>query len=197
MNILDKILKVVPTGIKAKAGKVIISAPFMNDYYFGRGLVLLLEHNENGSMGFIINKKTKLFVSDMIDGFPDISIPLYIGGPVQTDSIFFIHNRPDLIDDSINIYEDLYWGGNFKQLRTFLAEGMIQVNEIRFFLGYSGWEANQLDEELNEETWIVSNKLSFNKIIKTDSDKMWQNTVISLGNKYLHWLNFPINPNEN
>ncbi len=197
MNIIDKLLKVQPTGIKANAGKIIISAPFMHDYFFGRSIVLLLEHSSEGSMGFIINKPTELHVSDMIEGFPNVSLPLFIGGPVQTDSIFFIHNRPDLIDDSINIYGNMHWGGNFKQLRTFITEGMIQANEIRFFLGYSGWESQQLDDELKAETWIVANKLSFEKIINTDANKLWQNTVKSLGNKYVHWLNFPENPGEN
>ena len=197
MNILDKLLKVEPTGIKVNAGKIIISAPFMHDYFFGRSIVLLLEHNNDGSMGFIINKPTELYVSDMIEGFPDVSLPLFIGGPVQTDSIFFIHNRPDLIDDSIKVYGDLHWGGNFKQLRTFIAEGMIQTNEIRFFLGYSGWEAQQLDGELKAETWIVANKLSFEKIINTDANKLWQSTIKALGDKYVHWLNFPKNPEEN
>ena len=197
MNILDKTLKVEPTGIKAKSGKIIISAPFMHDFFFGRSIVILLEYNDEGSMGLIINKPTELFVSDMIDGFPRVSIPLYIGGPVQTDSIFFIHNRPDLIDDSMKIYDNLHWGGNFKQLRTFIAEGLIQPNEIRFFLGYSGWEAHQLDNELKTGTWIVANKLSFKSIMNTDANILWHNTIKSLGNKYLHWLNFPENPEDN
>jgi len=197
MNILDKILKVEPTGIKANAGKIIISAPFMNDYFFGRSIVLLLEHNDEGSMGFIINKKTELSVSDMIDGFSDIEIPIYIGGPVQTDSIFFIHSRPDLIDDSIHIYGKMYWGGNFRQLRTFITEGLIQTNEIRFLLGYSGWEAQQLDDELKAETWIVANKLSFDTIMNTNAEELWKNTVKSFGNRYSHWFNFPKDPNNN
>jgi putative transcriptional regulator len=197
MNDLDKILKVKPSGIELEKGKLLISVPFLHDYFFGHSVVLMTEHLSSGSMGFIINKPTELFVADMIEGFPDLDMPLYTGGPVQTDSIFILHKRADLIDDSSHIINDLYWGGDFTQIQSYLHQGIIKPNEIRFFLGYSGWEDEQLDIELMRESWIIAQLESSDDIFDRNTKEHWYKVVKSFGNKYMNWLKFPENPSDN
>lgn len=194
---LDKIIKIRPTGITLENGKLLVSSPILHDYYFGRSVVLITDHQESGSMGFILNKPTDFFVADMIEGFPDMDLPLYSGGPVQTDSIFILHCRPDIIDDSTIIDDKLAWGGDFSQIQDYLHQGIIAPSEIKFFLGYSGWGKDQLDEEISNESWIICESNKKSEILSYQNNEYWNKTVNGFGNRYENWFKIPSNPSDN
>ena len=128
----------------------------MLDQNFKRSVILLTDHNEIESVGFILNQPTKLDINDLIDGFPYFDAPVYIGGPVQKDTLHFIHSKGDLIDDSVHVKENLYWSGNFQTLMKLVVEKKIFSSQIRFFAGYSGWGPGQLEDEIKQNSVLSS-----------------------------------------
>ena len=197
MENYNHIFKINPSGIKPRSGKLLIAGPFLHDYYFGRSVILITEHEENGSMGFIVNKPTEFFVADLIEGFPDMDMPLFSGGPVQNDNVFILHRRPDLIDNGSKIFNNIYWGGDFDQIKDLLKNGMLSPTDIRFFLGYSGWGDDQLKEEIKNESWIIGNINKDIDIFSYTGEDMWVDIIKSFGDKYIGWLKFPANPSDN
>jgi putative transcriptional regulator len=184
-----------------EAGRILISEPFLKDFYFKRSIVLLAEHNNDGTFGLVLNRTTNLRLSEVISSVEYI-IPeefdndIYIGGPVKTDSLFYIHTRNDLISDSLKIMEGIYWGGNINDLVRLMKEKAIKPDEIRFYAGYSGWEPDQLERELLEHSWVVA-KTNANFLLKNPPDILWQKSVLKLGDDYKDWINYPIDPQMN
>lgn len=181
--------------IKPKQGIILISEPSLRDYFFRQSVVLLAEHNEEGTFGVIINKPIETKISDVIRDFPDFKCTLYLGGPVQTDSLFFIHTI-DEVDESFPIMEGLYWGGNIETIKTLILKRELNENDIRFFIGYSGWHPNQLDNEIKEKSWVLSHT-TVDEVIHGESEKLWSSYLKSMGNDYAIWANFPSDPSLN
>lgn len=179
--------------IKPQAGSLLISEPHLNDFFFERSVVLLADHSEEGSFGLIINKPLKARFNDIVKDFPSFDAPVYLGGPVKTDSLFFVHTLGSRISESSLIMDGLYWGGKLDEVQTLLMDGQISANQIRFFVGYAGWSPNQLDEEMEKHSWIVK-MASLEDIIITDPLTLWQRTIRSLGQEYAIWSNYPANP---
>ncbi|CAI8159720.1 MAG: Uncharacterised protein [Formosa sp. Hel3_A1_48] len=180
-----------------KKGKILIAEPsIIGDISFNRSIILLADHNNEGSIGFILNKPLDYCLGDLI---PEIesNLPIYNGGPVQQDNLYFIHKVAELIPESIEISEGLFWSGNFEQVSKLVAEEKINENDIRFFLGYSGWEANQLSSELKGNTWILSENTHRNNIIKVVDTAFWKNKMLALGGEYSIWSNAPEHPSHN
>lgn len=177
-------------------GKLLVAEPsILNDKEFNRSVIYLTEHNEEGCIGFILNKPTGYVLSDLI---PEINadFSIFNGGPVEQENLYFIHKRPDLIPNSIVIDKDICWGGDFEVLTNLLNNNLINAADIRFFLGYSGWSVDQLNEELNESTWIVK-KNKYPNIFDVDSDGFWKNQMMAFGGEYQIWANAPRNPDLN
>jgi putative transcriptional regulator len=193
---LDKILRVKPSGIPIDKGRLLVSGPLLHDFFFGRSVIFMTEYSNEGAMGFILNKKTDLFVSDLIEDFPELNIPVFAGGPVQSDSLFFIHKHANIIENSITVIDDLAFGGNFEQIQDYLSQGIMRADTIKFFLGYSGWDYKQLDNELEKESWIISTLKSTNEVLLAD-DNLWKKNISKFGSRYKNWLNFPENPTDN
>ena len=175
---------------------LLISEPILSDFYFNRSVVLLADHNEEGSFGLIINKPTDLKLSDISDDFDGVNTRLYIGGPVKTDSIYFIHTRGDLVSGSARIMEGLYWGGQADELKELILKKKISEKEIRFFIGYSGWKAGQLIEEFESQSWITAGTTA-QQVLHTEPNRMWRKMLISLGKEYAMWANYPADPTLN
>ena len=180
---------------KPKQGSILISEPSLRDFYFRQSVVLLAEHNEVGTFGVIINKPIEARLKDIIKGFSGYNLPVYLGGPVKTDSIFFIHTRAD-IDQSLPIMQGLYWGGDLDSVREMLKTKVMLPGEIRFFVGYSGWSPNQLDRELKEKSWVLS-QTTVNEVINLHPEKLWSNYLKNMGQDYAIWANFPADPTFN
>lgn len=181
------------TSLKPTKGKLLIAEPsILTDRSFNRSVVLLTTHNPEGSVGFIFNKPLNLCIRDII---PEINsnIPIYNGGPVAQDNLYFVHNIPQLIPLSEKISNNLYWGGDFNILKQLLINNKLRNKDIRFFLGYSGWSSKQLDEELEIESWIVANN-SHKNIFTTEYDSFWKDELMRFGGEYQIWANAPENP---
>lgn len=182
---------------KAKKGKLLIAEPALTgDVSFNRSVVLLAEHNAEGAVGFILNKPLEYDICDLVS---EIKVPLKVfnGGPVEQDNLYFIHKVPDLIEDSIEISDGIYWGGDFEKIVELVNTNIITENDIRFFLGYSGWASLQLDQELTSKSWVVVKNEYQSDIIQKSTTAFWQEKMVELGGEYLIWSNSPENPTLN
>jgi len=195
MTDINKILEIKPNNIKPSQGKVLISEPFTNDYYFKRSVVLLAEHNEEGSYGMVFNKPLFINLNELIKDFPKIDAPLYLGGPVKTDSLFYIHKFPEILN-SIKINDELYWGGDIDNVKEYIAISKFNSDNVRFFVGYAGWSPKQLNEELKENSWVVT-RTKTDILLNEPPTNIWNKIVLDLGTDYAHWVNFPTNPSMN
>ena len=188
------IFKIKPTGTKLESGTILISSPFMDDGLFGRSIVLITDYSEEkGAVGIVLNKSTEIKVSDVSTDFPIKEMKLYAGGPVQAEHLFILHTYGDIIENSVHIIDNIYWGGNKQQIEEYINQGKIDVKNIKFFLGYSGWAANQLNDELQTESWIISEFSKEINILNSmeSMDNLWKKYVLKFGNKYKKWLIFP------
>lgn len=175
-------------------GQLLISEPsIIGDLSFNRSVILLADHDKEGSIGFIINKPLKYTIGDLI---PEIEskFKIYNGGPVEQDNLYFIHNVPELIPNSVEISNGIYWGGDFESTKELINSGIITKDNIRFFLGYSGWHQNQLENEMNANSWIVTANNYKNKIIGKSHAHFWNDRIKELGGEYVIWSNAPENP---
>jgi putative transcriptional regulator len=180
----------------AGPGILLISDPFLKDPNFLRSVVFICEHREEGSFGFVINKSIEPALGDLIEGAEGIQFPVYEGGPVQKDTLHFIHRRPDLIPAGIEVVDGIFWGGDFEEVLSLLRAKKINKEEIRFFLGYSGWSEGQLEEELNEKSWITR-AASPSLVFNSDPNATWKDALGDLGGEYKQMTNYPIDPQLN
>lgn len=165
-------------------GTALIAEPFMLEQTFKRAVLLLCEHNtEDGTVGFILNKKTDFVVHELIENFPEFDAAVYMGGPVSPETLHYIHNVGDLLEGSIEITRGVYWGGHFEKLKFLIESELIKPKNIRFFLGYSGWVPDQLNEEIESGSWIIE-EMHANYIFKEAPEKLWKQILINKGNTY-------------
>ena len=184
--------------LSLQKGRVLISDPFLNDDYFSNSVILLCEINEKGAFGLVLNHYIEETVSDFMNSFSDLDTNDYkisLGGPVDTDSIYYVHTRPDLIENSIHIFDNIYLGNGkeFDDIANLIREKKISNKEIKFFLGYSGWTQGQLDEELNKNSWFVGN-LSSHTLMNYQEKDIWKKTLEQMSEKHRVISNFPQNP---
>ena len=183
--------------LKPTKGHLLVAEPsIIGDVSFNRSVVLLADHSENGSVGFILNKILDFTLKDLI---PEVkgNFKVYNGGPVEQDNLYFIHKIPDLIPDSIEIADGIYWGGNFEAVMNLIAQDLIDDKQIKFFLGYSGWDANQLDEELNSRSWVITVNEDNKDLLEKPYNSFWKDKMLELGGEYMLWSNSPENPTYN
>lgn len=179
-----------------KKGGCLISEPFSPDSYFGRSVVLITEHNEKeGTLGYILNKPVDIPIEDLFPDFPSFDAKCFMGGPVNPDTIHYLHTRIDLFPDSTHVLGDIYWGGDFELLKNHVYDQKIKPDEIRFYLGYSGWAPEQLQSEIEEKFWIVSD-IDPDTIMNANRNT-WKEILNKLGKSYSLWANAPKNPAMN
>lgn len=183
--------------LKPSAGKLLISEPFLNDPNFKRSVILMAEHNDEGTLGFILNQPSLLLLKDLVPDLWQADFPVFIGGPVEIDTIHFIHRCYDKLSSGEEIANGIYWGGNFETLKILVNNNSISQDEVKFFLGYSGWAIDQLEEEIKENTWIVSDQFHQDVVFSQNEEQLWRDVIINLGPKYAHVSNFPSDPSLN
>jgi putative transcriptional regulator len=137
------------------AGTVLISTPSLDDSFFEKTVVFITEHNEKGAMGFVVNKSFSRALNELIEFKDSAAFPLSDGGPVEREHLYFLHQRPDLIEGGIAISGSTYLGGNFKQAVTHLTNNTLSEKDIKIFIGYCGWDPQQLEDEIAEGSWLV------------------------------------------
>lgn len=178
-------------------GILLISDPFLKDPNFIRTVVLLCEYQEKeGSFGFVLNKSIEPELGDLVELAEGIRFPVYEGGPVQKETLHFIHQRPDLISGGAEVAEGIFWGGDFDVVLTLLRENKLSKNEIRFFVGYSGWDHGQLEGELEEKSWITR-KANSQLVFDMNAQQIWKASLQDLGGEYSQMVNYPIDPQLN
>lgn len=178
-----------------KQGRVLISEPLLSDTYFKRSVVIVTEYSEQGAVGFVLNKPIDIPLNDVLDDFPNFDAKVYIGGPVEKDTIHFLHTLGEVVPNSVHVIDNIYWGGDFDTLKDLVAVGIVKSDQVRFFLGYSGWNPKQLDEEIENNAWLVT-EMDSEKIMLANKN-IWKQTLDELGRKYKVWSNFPENPAMN
>ncbi|WP_299130660.1 YqgE/AlgH family protein [uncultured Winogradskyella sp.] len=182
---------------KPEKGSLLIAEPsIIGDLSFNRAVILLADHNSLGSVGFILNKPLDYNLSDLVDG-TESKFKVYNGGPVEQDNLYFIHKSPELIPNSIEISNGIFWGGDFNVVLDLINTNKIFKDDIRFFLGYSGWAEEQLDSELESKAWLVSENIYNNDIIGKCRPSFWREKMLELGGHYSIWSNAPENPSYN
>jgi putative transcriptional regulator len=178
--------------ISIRQGQLLIASPFLYDGNFRKSVVLLAEHNEKGSLGFIINQKTTLTLSQVLEGIPQ-DWPIYYGGPVGNDSLFYVHTLGSAVEGARHIKGNLWWGGTFESLKALLLEERrVAPTALRFFAGYSGWAEGQLLSEMEEDAWIIR-PLDHLNVLEDNPDEMWRSLILKYPD-YALWSNMPEAP---
>jgi putative transcriptional regulator len=176
-----------------KKGDILISEPFLHDPNFERSVILICEHNESGTFGLIVNKPTTLTLGDVLESKLNPEERLYLGGPVEQNSLHILHDYKDL-DGAIQIGDNIYWGGDFEH---FCALHMIRNSEkCRFIAGYSGWGFEQLLDEFKADTWWVYRGRP-EVIFEYEPQQIWRKLVSAMGGKFRVFSNYPVNPRLN
>jgi putative transcriptional regulator len=182
--------------IQPGPGILLIADPFLKDPNFLRTVVFLCEHKDSGSFGFVLNRKYENTLDELIPGLENIKLPVFYGGPVQMDTIHFLHQYPEEIPGSEEVIKGVYWGGDFETVIAMLKNGSLDPDRIRFYIGYSGWSDGQLNSELEEKSWLTvagTRKLIFHR----NYQEIWKESLKQLGGDYEMMINFPIDPQLN
>ncbi len=177
-------------------GTVLLAEPFSLDTNFRRTAVILAEHQEDGSVGFIMNRRMEVQIGDLVMDFPEFSSKVYFGGPVATDSLHFLHNVGDLLEGSVKIKNGVYWGGDFEKLKFLIDSQLITSHNIRFYIGYSGWSSGQLQDELNYGSWVVAD-MDPNYLFKSKPEGLWEQIMSNKGSVYSVIAKMPDSVNWN
>jgi len=177
-------------------GTLLIADPFLKDPNFSRTVIVLCEHRQEGSLGFVINRQLEHKLEDVVPEAVGLTLPIYFGGPVQLDTLHFLHTYPDRIPGSHTLLDGVSWGGDFSLTLTLLRNGDLDPSRIRFYIGYSGWSGGQLDDELKGKSWLTApatRKVVFHKRM----EEVWKDSIRLLGGDYEILANFPIDPQLN
>lgn len=177
-------------------GKLLISEPFLGDTTFRRSVIMLTEHDEHGSVGFILNRTLDISIGEVLDVQTLLDIPLYLGGPVQNNTLHFLHRDEKLASSSKYLGKGIYWGGDFDKVLEMLSSNTLEAEKYRFFLGYSGWTQGQLANEMQTNSWIVASSAQ-DIVFESDNDRMWRNILQKMGGSFKILSNSPESPQLN
>ncbi len=166
-----------------ETGKLLLADPFMMDSNFKRAVILLCDCHHEGSLGFIVNKPMDIKVNELLEDFPEEDMNLYFGGPVAHDTIHFIHRKGDLVENSVEIDQGIYWGGDFDKVKFLLKNEVMTSQDIRFFIGYAGWSPGQLEEELAYKSWVLAN-MDKNYLFSGKNKELWSQVMNNKGGHF-------------
>jgi putative transcriptional regulator len=176
-------------------GKILLAEPGIQDFYFKQSVILLGEKGDEGAFGLILKKRTNIRFADVINDHQGLNPYIYLGGPVRSQNLFFIHRLPDF-PNSTQISNGVYWGGDSELMYQRLQDNQIKENEVRFFLGYSGWTPNQLETEIDEKSWRITD-LSANKLFNPLQSHLWEEEMVRINPFYKVWMNMPADIKHN
>jgi len=182
---------------KAVQGCVLLSDPFTQDPYFSRSAILLCRHNKKETFGFVLTNYIEIDLNKLDENMPEIITKISFGGPVEKDNLFYIHTFGKEIEGAEKIMDTLYFGGDYEMLFELIKAEPKRINEVRFFIGYAGWDFEQLNNEMKDHSWIAVTNISEKEILSTSSDHFWKDCMTKQGSKFEMISNFPLNPNEN
>lgn len=190
-------IKITPeNNVNPAKGKILLSEPFLSDPYFKRVAILLCEHNDEGSFGFVLNNYISMTLDQIMQGLPDMDTRVSVGGPVKNSNLYYMHTLGRTILNSSEIVDGIYLGGDFDLLKKHIHNGSVEANQIRFFVGYSGWSANQLNEELEQNSWFVTDA-DKDIVMNTESKDLWGDFLKQMGPEFARVAKLPKDPNLN
>ena len=171
-------------------GKILLSSPnLLSDMIFYKSIILIVDETEKGLTGFILNRKSDLYITKDIKSTKKVKIDLFFGGPVSNNHYYLLKSENDHFE-SIKIHKNLYWGNNLEYLFNQIEDGLIDKEDVVFFQGYSGWDNEQLDDEIENNSWIVLEN-GIENTFEYKESKSWNKIIKSLGKKYRIWSNSP------
>ena len=181
-----------------KKGIFLIADPKLRDPNFSQTVILLCEHNDQGSLGVVVNRPTTLRLSEAIpniDGTPPTSDVIYLGGPVQPDHIMTLYRAEEQVPESEHVADGMYLGGSLTILEDMLTSSSL-TNSIRAYVGYAGWSSNQLESELGESSWkLIPAEQKF--VFDMEPARVWSTLLASLGEEYSIYASMPADPSMN
>ncbi len=181
-------------------GALLVAKPTITDPFFGRSVVILVEHDiDRGSHGFIVNQPTPYTLPKLLPEVDEThEIPVFFGGPVALDRLSWIHNMgPEIIPDSIELREGLYYGGNLYAICRYINEGRPTEGRIKFMIGQSGWSQGQLAGEIGLHDWAVLYRFDNESVLATATEQTWKNVVAGIGRESALWKNWPTDLSSN
>ena len=181
--------------LKPTTGKLLIAEPFLSDPNFARTVILLCEHGSEGSVGFVLNRSTQLTLGDLLPELYTPDLPVFQGGPVQMDTLHMVHRTPIALGGN-EIAPGVYWGGSYEALQDMIENNAYNAEDMKLYVGYSGWSPGQLDKEMAEGSWIVTDILP-ELLFETTPDMLWKEAIRHLGKEYAYLANFPLDPQLN
>ena len=184
---------------KPQSGDVLVVEPFLREVHFRRSVVLLIDHNDKeGTVGLVLNRRSNIKLHEVLrDATCSRAVPLYIGGPVDHSRLLYLHTLGNRVRDAIQLENGLFLGGNFEDILQYIDSEEYDERCIKFFAGYSGWTAGQLDREIEEKTWVVASPGNTVDAMLAADDSYWRKVVASLGEPYRPWLLCPTEPHFN
>ena len=177
-------------------GTLLVAAPVMDDPNFRRTVVLLCDHGKEGSFGLVLNQPTDASLGDVMEGYFVDDPPLFLGGPVQRETLHFVHRYADVIPESISVLPDVNWGGTYDAVESLLQNGDTSDEDIRFFLGYTGWSPGQLQREVEQNGWILT-RARAEWVFETAPHTLWRTVMRAMGGEYALLSTYPEDPRMN
>ncbi|MDA3881682.1 MAG: YqgE/AlgH family protein [Bacteroidales bacterium] len=175
-------------------GKVLVSVPFISDSFFYKTVIYLVEHSDESTVGIVLNKPLPMSLHELVEQVPESNFPVHIGGPAEHTNLHMLHTFGNKISGSVLVADGVYWGGDFEEIKHHISNHKLSKRNIRFFLGYSGWGKNQLKQEIEEDTWLVSS-ISLQELFSISKDiNLWDTILKNMGSKYKAWTHFPPSP---
>ncbi len=183
--------------VKPAPGVLLIAHPWLPDPNFRRAVILLCEHDEGeGSFGLVLNRKIPRLMRELLVDFDAFETSLFQGGPVQTDTLHVLHQHADMIEDAISVTPDIGWGGDVNMIRLMVETEHVPIETFRFFIGYAGWGVGQLQDEIDEGTWIL-HPSDGKHVFETDPAELWRSVLREMGGEYAILANYPDDPRMN
>lgn len=189
------IFQIKSNGLKPEKGRALIAEPILPDVIFSRSVIFIVDDHENKHTGFILNKESGVDLGSVISAFEGKDFPLFLGGPVDTENVHFLHTYGSIIPDAIHVKDNIWWGGDFDAVIEMAEANVLDQKKISFFLGYSGWTEGQLEDELEDDSWLVCNVPD--AFVFSDPKELWKRSLTFVDKKYEIWRNFPENPELN
>ncbi len=177
-------------------GRFLVSEPFMEDQNFQRTVILMVEHGETGSLGFVLNRQLNMKIHEVVKGISEIDSPVFLGGPVEQNTLHYVHRIGERVIGCHPVEQGVWWGGSFEVLKHLLESGEASARDVLFFIGYSGWSPGQLTEEIERKSWIVAPE-DIDFIFREDYDDIWRQVLQHMGDKYKVISNYPVDPSLN
>lgn len=190
----------IPSSLSPSTGRILVAEPMLRESYFNHAVICIFDHEERGeTLGVVLNNQSNHHLGQLIDGVKEgLKIPVYVGGPVATDRLYFLHTLGEIIPDSREITPGLWIGGDFPAMLNFINDGYPVDDNMRFFVGYSGWSPGQLADEISRHVWAVADPPEASVLLsEPGDDALWHKLVRRLGPSHSAWRFHPRDTTSN